>query len=389
MINNKENSNPSETRVLIMAGGTGGHVFPALSIAKALQDEGIRVEWLGTKTGFEAGVVPKASIPLHYISVTSWRREGLIKRLFGSILLVAAIFQAIQILRRYKPDLVIGLGGFASGPGGLAARLLGIPLVIHEQNAVAGYTNRILARLSKLVLAGFPDAFPKSIPAIWTGNPVREELSRLPRPGVRLQDRSGPLRLLIIGGSRGATALNKLCPEAFVLIPESQRPEVWHQAGGPYEKSTAEYYEEAQVKAKVQAFIQNMDEAYSWADLVICRAGALTVAELAAVGVGSILIPFPFAVDDHQTHNGRFLEALGAAKLIQQKALDPSKLAEIIMKLSLDRPALLKMAEAAREGAKPKATEQVVEYCRALIKNNSQKKSKGKSNSLQSKALEK
>ncbi len=369
MKNSQENGmNNSKLRVLMMAGGTGGHVFPAMAIAKRLQEEGASVEWLGTKNGLESSIVPREGITLHYLSVTSWRREGLLKRIMGALLLPTALFQAIQILRRFKPHFVLGMGGFASGPGGLAAWILGIPLVIHEQNAVAGVTNRILARFAKRVLAGFPEGFPKGIQAIWTGNPVREELTSVTLPELRFQNRSGPFRLLIIGGSRGAMALNQLCPQALALIPEAQRPEVWHQAGGSNEQSTITLYETSKVNAKIEPFIREMDKAYAWADIVLCRAGALTVAELAAVGVGSILIPFPFAVDDHQTHNGHFLEAVGAAKLIQQKALDPTKLAEIIMCFSRDRDRLLKMAEAARSVAKIDATDKVIEYCKESIR---------------------
>lgn len=359
---------PHLERVLIMAGGTGGHVFPAMTIAKDLQKEGVRVEWLGTKGGLEATLIPAAHIPIHYIAVTSWRREGLVKRFLGSFLLLLAVYQALKILKQFKPNLVIGLGGFASGPGGIAAWLLRIPLIIHEQNAVAGITNRILARFAKRVLAGFPGAFSKKLNAIWTGNPIREELTRVASPAIRLQNRTGPLRLLIIGGSQGASALNKLCPLAIALIPEGKRPEVWHQAGSKHEESTKNFYRESKVEAKVDSFIKEMDKAYDWADIVLCRAGALTIAELSTVGVGSILVPFPFAVDDHQTHNGRFLEAIGAAKLYQQKALDKTKLAEIIMGLSEDRELLLAMANAAKGAGKPRASLEVIEHCKSVLK---------------------
>jgi UDP-N-acetylglucosamine--N-acetylmuramyl-(pentapeptide) pyrophosphoryl-undecaprenol N-acetylglucosamine transferase len=364
----KRTENIDKTRVLIMAGGTGGHVFPALAIAKCLQKEDIQVEWLGTQRGLEATIVPAAGIPLHCISVTSWRREGFVKRLLGPFLLLAALYQSLQILRHFKPQLVLGMGGFASGPGGIAAWFLGIPLVVHEQNAVAGVTNRILARFASRVLEGFPEGFPKQVKAIWTGNPVREELSQVSSPESRFKGRTGALRLLIIGGSQGATALNKLCPTAIAEIPEAERPEIWHQAGGGNDQVTINLYQTAGVKARVDGFIQEMDKAYAWADIVICRAGALTVAELATVGVGSILVPFPFAVDDHQTHNGRFLEAAGAAILVQQKALDPTKLAEIMIGLHGDRQRLLKMAEAAKSVAKPKATQQVLEHCKEIMK---------------------
>lgn len=371
--------NTNQTRVLIMAGGTGGHVFPALAIAKCLQEQGMLIEWLGTQRGLESKLVPAAGIHLNCISVTSWRREGLVKRLLGPFRLLAALYQSIHILKRFKPHLVLGMGGFASGPGGIAAWLLGIPLMIHEQNAVAGVTNRILSRFAKRILEGFPESFPKKVKAIWTGNPVREELTRLESPALRFEKHScsslppdspltqSPLRLLVIGGSQGATALNQLCPKALALIPREKRPEVWHQAGGANDQSTTHLYETLGVKAQVVPFIQDMDKAYAWADVVLCRAGALTVAELAAVGVASILVPFPFAVDDHQTHNGRFLERVGAAKLIQQKALDPTKLAEIMIGFSEDRPVLLKMAEAAKKAAKPRASQEVLKHCQEVL----------------------
>lgn len=355
-------------RALMMAGGTGGHVFPALAIAKRLQEEGTEVAWLGTKQGLEYEIVPKAGIPLYDIKVLSWRREGLLKRILAPFFLLKALLQSLSILRRLKPNFVLSMGGFAAGPGGLAAFILGIPIIVHEQNAVPGATNRILSYLAKQTLEGFPGVFPKTTHAIWTGNPVRQAFLNLPSPKARFQNRKAPLRLLIVGGSQGAIALNALCPKALALIPEHMRPEIWHQAGNAHLQSTLAAYQSAGVLAgaKVEPFIEAMDKAYDWADIVLCRSGALTIAELAAAGVGSILVPFPFAVDDHQTHNGRFLESLGAARLISQKALDPSKLAEIILELGADRPTLLKMAEAARSAAKLDATEKVIEYCRKV-----------------------
>jgi UDP-N-acetylglucosamine--N-acetylmuramyl-(pentapeptide) pyrophosphoryl-undecaprenol N-acetylglucosamine transferase len=351
-----------KNRVLIMAGGTGGHIFPALAVARAFQKEGIEVEWLGTKRGLEASIVPKAGIILHTLTVAGLRRAGWLSLALAPLRLCLALLQALRIMVMFKPNVVLGMGGFASGPGGIAAWLLRYPLVIHEQNAVAGVTNRILSRFAKKVLEGFPNSFSDNRHAIWTGNPVREELAGLPMPA----ERHGPLRILIMGGSQGAVALNQLCPEGLSLIPENNRPEVWHQTGNRQEEKTRKWYLEKGVNARVEAFIEEVSEAYAWADLVLCRAGALTVAELAMTGVASILVPFPFAADDHQTHNGRFLETIGAARVIPQTALDPLKLADIIIDMSSNRQALLKMANAARSAAKPDAVIKVVENCKEV-----------------------
>jgi UDP-N-acetylglucosamine--N-acetylmuramyl-(pentapeptide) pyrophosphoryl-undecaprenol N-acetylglucosamine transferase len=364
-------------RILVIAGGTGGHVFPALAVAKQFQREGATVEWLGTKQGLEGMLIPKANIPLHTLTVTAFRREGLLKRLLAPIRLFSSLLQALKIIHQYKPDLVLGMGGFAAGPGGIAAWCLRCPLVIHEQNAVPGATNRILGRFAKKVLEGFPDSFPKNYlkfnQIIFTGNPVREEFLHYPEPAARFAKFTQnsqpitPLRILIVGGSQGARALNQLCPRAFQLISEQERPEIWHQSGDKHLSSTQADYKHHHVNARVEPFIDNMAEAYAWADLVICRSGALTVAELAAIGVASLLIPFPFGVDDHQTANGRFLEKIGAAYLIQQKELTPEKLNSIILELSRDRNKLLSMANAAKQFSKPEAVMQVVGYCKEVM----------------------
>lgn len=353
-------------RILIMAGGTGGHVFPALAVANAMKKRGFTVEWLGTRRGMEAEIVPKAGFPIHFISVTGLRREGILKRLLAPFRLMLALFQALLVIYRFKPNVVLGMGGFASGPGGVAAWLLRVPLVIHEQNAIAGFTNGLLARIATRVLEGFPGSFQK-IKAIrgviCTGNPVREELLQVPTPEQRLEEREGPLNILILGGSQGAKALNELCPEAFALIATSERPFIKHQTGAISRESTEYAYKSANVLARVEPFIHDMAGAYAWADLVICRAGALTVAELTAVGVGSILVPFPYAVDDHQTYNGRFLEQDAAAKMIAQTVLNPALLADIIVGLSRNRQKILAMALAAKGLSKPDALEKVVAQC--------------------------
>lgn len=356
-----------KNRVLIMAGGTGGHVFPALAVARALQKQDICVEWLGTQQGLESTLVPKAGIVLHTISVIGVRRTNWLTRLGAPFRLLLALYQSLRILHQFKPQVVLGMGGFAAGPGGIAAWLLRCPLVIHEQNAFAGVTNRILSRITTRTLEGFPKSFPNThLKTVWVGNPVREDLLSLPPPSTRLSGREGRVRLLILGGSQGARILNQLCPVSLGRIPLDARPEIWHQTGKDKLSSTVSAYAEHQVEARVEEFIENMAEAYGWADLVICRSGALTVSELAAVGIASVLIPFPFAVDDHQTHNSRFLETVGAAKVIPQTVLDPAKLSDIIMSLARDRALLIKMAEMARTVAQPQASAKVVAHCKEV-----------------------
>jgi UDP-N-acetylglucosamine--N-acetylmuramyl-(pentapeptide) pyrophosphoryl-undecaprenol N-acetylglucosamine transferase len=346
-----------------MAGGTGGHVFPALAVAHRLQEKGWEIHWLGTKAGLEADIVTKAHIPLHYISVKGLRRKGGLAWVIAPYQLLIALFQSIRIILQLKPKVVLGMGGFVSGPGGLAAWLTHCPLVIHEQNSIVGMTNRWLARIAKRVLEAFPGAFKPSVKAICVGNPVRENLLALPGPVVRFQERNGPIKLLILGGSRGAQVLNQICPLALKILTTDKRPEVWHQTGAGQDAVTQELYQKMGVVAHVEPFIQDMANAYAWADLVLCRAGALTIAELTAVGIGSILVPFPFAVDDHQTVNARFLEKAGAAILIQQSVLNKERLAQIISELSLDRRQLLNMAEIAHSLAYRDALMAVTTYC--------------------------
>lgn len=349
--------------VLIMAGGTGGHVFPALAVAERLRERGTPVAWMGTRRGLEAALVPKAGIPMEWIGVAGLRGKGARRLLEMPLMLGRAIWQAGTILRRLRPRVVLGMGGFVSGPGGLAARSLGIPLVVHEQNAIAGLTNRWLARIADRVLEAFPATFPAARRALTVGNPVRAPIAALPPPAERFAGRAGPPRLLVVGGSQGALALNRLVPRTLALLDESERPEVWHQAGGRLHETALTAYRDAGVTARLMPFIEDMAAAYGWADLVLCRAGALTVAELAAAGIGSILVPFPFAVDDHQTANARFLEQGGAALVRQQTELTAERLAGSLRELCGDRPRLLEMAEAARRLAKIEAAEQVAAAC--------------------------
>lgn len=350
--------------VLIMAGGTGGHVFPALAVAERLRVHGATVTWMGTRRGLEAILVPKAGIPMEWIGVAGLRGKGLRQRLLMPIMLGRALWQAGAILRRLRPTVVLGMGGFASGPGGVMARLLGIPLVVHEQNAIAGLTNRWLARVAGRVFEAYPGGFPATRQAVTVGNPVRTAIAGVPPPKERFAHRrEGKRRLLVLGGSQGALALNQLVPQALALLKERERPEVWHQAGGQLHEAAEVAYREVGVTAQLTPFIENMVEAYAWADLVLCRAGALTIAELAAVGIGAVLVPFPFAVDDHQTANARFLEQDGAARVCQQADLTAERLATVLRELLSDPGQLLRMAEAARRLAKVDAAEQVALAC--------------------------
>ncbi|MDS4026860.1 MAG: undecaprenyldiphospho-muramoylpentapeptide beta-N-acetylglucosaminyltransferase [Candidatus Contendobacter sp.] len=349
--------------VLVMAGGTGGHVFPALAVAERLRARGVAVMWMGTRNGLEATLVPKAGIPMEWIEVSGLRGKGLGRKLRTPLMLGRAFRQAGSILRRLQPPVVLGMGGFASGPGGMMARLLGIPLVVHEQNAIAGMTNRWLARFASQVLEAFPNTFPPARRASAVGNPVRESIATLPPPEERWADRNGRPRLLVLGGSQGALALNQLVPRALALLSDDARPEVWHQAGGQLHEAAEAAYREAGMTARLTPFIEDIAEAYGWADLVLCRAGALTVAELAAAGVGAVLIPFPFAVDDHQTANARFLEQGGAALIRQQADLTAERLAATLRDLLGDRAHPLDMARAARRLARIDAAERVARAC--------------------------
>lgn len=349
--------------VIMMAGGTGGHVFPALAVAHTLRAEGYQVIWLGTPYGLEATVVPENNFQLESINIRGLRRSGLLRLLTAPLTLARALVQSLSVMWRYKPIVVIGMGGFVTGPGGLAAWLLRRPLVIHEQNAVPGLTNRLLSRLATRVLEGFTGAFDKK-GVLQTGNPVRDDITKLESPAVRYQQHTGKIHLLVIGGSLGATALNKIIPETISLMDEAERPEVWHQAGKRNIGSAQEHYQSFGVAARVEPFLNDMAAAYEWADLVICRAGALTVAELAAVGTASILVPYPFAVDDHQTQNAMYLVKGKAAVLLPQTDLNPEVLLSSLKGYCSDlvegRARLLDMALHAKKLAKLEATNDVI-----------------------------
>ena len=350
----------SGCRVMIMAGGTGGHVFPALAVADQLRAANASVAWLGTQRGIESELVPGAGIALNCIDIEGIRGRGLSALLKAPLLLWRSIRQAFTVLSDFQPQVVLGMGGFASGPGAVAARLKGIPIVIHEQNSVAGTTNKLVSGIAQRVMQGFPGVFAKGE---WCGNPVRPSIANLAPPQQRLAGREGLPRLLVLGGSRGALAINKLLPAALALIEPSQRPQVRHQAGKLHCTETQALYETAGVKAEVVPFIAQMDEAYGWADFAICRAGALTVAELTSAGLGSLLIPFPFAIDDHQTVNGQLLVDQGAALMQAQDNLTAASLAQQISLVCGDPERCLQMATNARKLAKAGAAERVAHVC--------------------------
>jgi UDP-N-acetylglucosamine--N-acetylmuramyl-(pentapeptide) pyrophosphoryl-undecaprenol N-acetylglucosamine transferase len=351
------------TSLAVMAGGTGGHVFPALAVAKLLHDQGMEVFWIGTRRGMEARLVPENGFPMEWLSIEGLRGKGVRSILAAPFKLLVALRQAAGILRRRRPDLALGMGGFVSGPGGLMAKVLGIPLVVQEQNRVPGLTNQWLSRIAARVFEAFPGSFPRGRGAVTSGNPVRPEILALPGPKERLSGREGPGRLLVIGGSLGAKVLNERVAGAVAALPSRQRPSIRHQAGELTLDIARTAYREAGVDAEVTPFIADMAEAYAWADLVVCRAGALTVSELSAVGIGSILVPYPYAVDDHQTGNARYLADAGAALLMPQDELSTESLSSALAGLFADRSRLVAMAETGRGLAEPEAADRIARAC--------------------------
>lgn len=355
----------SEARTLmVMAGGTGGHVFPGLAVAHWMRARGWRVVWLGSPSGMEAALVAKQGIPIEFVRFGGVRGKGAATKLMLPLNLLRACAQSLRALRKIRPDVVLGMGGYITFPAGLMAVLTRRPLVLHEQNSVAGLANKVLSRLAARVLVAFPGALPRSD---WTGNPIREDMARTEAPAARYAQRTGRLRLLVVGGSLGAAALNETVPRALALLPEVQRPQVVHQAGAKHIDALRAHYAKAGLVegANVQLlpFIDDMRAAYADADLVVCRSGAMTIAEVAAVGVAALFVPFPFAVDDHQTGNAGFLCDSGAAVLMQQRDLTAQKLATWIA--GVTRESLAAMAVKARAKAMPDATERVAEACAA------------------------
>ena len=347
--------------VLIMAGGTGGHIFPALAVADQLRERGWTIVWLGSKAGMESTLVPQHGYEIEWLRFSGLRGKGVVRALLLPLNLLIAFWQAARVIFRRRPDVVLGMGGYVSFPGGMMAAFLARPLVLHEQNAVSGLANKVLSMVADRILVAFPDALKN---AQWTGNPVRREIAQLPAPAVRFRHREGSLNVLVIGGSLGAQILNETVPRALALIEQAQRPQVTHQAGAKHLAALEAAYRAAGVSAITRAFIVDMAQAYAAADVVICRAGALTVSELAAAGVASVLVPLPSAVDDHQSVNARYLAGQSAAILLPQSELTPGKLAELL--LGFTREKLLEMASRARALGKPDAARVVAEHCVAL-----------------------
>ena len=348
--------------ILIMAGGTGGHIFPALAVAEKIRERGWRVVWMGNPEGMEARLVPQHGFEMLNLKFAALRGKGILRKLLLPLNLLRGFWQAQKAIRQVQPNVVLGMGGYITFPGGMMAALLGKPLVVHEQNSVAGLANRVLAGVADRIATGFPEVLAKGV---WAGNPVRPEIAKMAPPAERFAGRTGALHLLVIGGSLGAQALNEMVPQAMAMLGENEVPQIVHQAGEKHIEALKANYAAVGVAAHCVSFIEDMAGAYEWADLVICRSGALTVAELAAAGVASILVPFPHAVDDHQTGNARFLVNVGGAFLLPQGELTPQAIALI---RNYSRGQLLEMAEKARSLAKPDATEEVANICAEIAK---------------------
>ncbi len=346
---------------LIMAGGTGGHIFPGLAVAQALRERGWRVHWLGAPGSMESRIVPPQGFPLETIDFSGVRGKGLATLVQLPLRLARAFWQAWQVVRRVQPDVVVGLGGYISFPGGMMAAFAGKPLILHEQNSVAGMANKWLARVATRVFTAFPQVLPTGQ---WVGNPLRSAFTQQAEPAERFAGRSGPLRLLVVGGSLGARALNEIVPQALALIPQGQRPQVTHQSGAAQIDALRANYQAAGVQAELTPFIDDTASAFAAADLIVCRAGASTVTEIAAVGAAAVFVPFPSAVDDHQTHNAQFLVQAGGGWLVPQSDLTPQSLADMLQKI--ERPTLLERAQKAKSMQKTQATREVVTACEEL-----------------------
>lgn len=361
--------------LMVMAGGTGGHVYPALAVADEMRARGWDVFWLGTRAGLEARVVPEAGIDMVWVSMSGLRGKNLFRALLTPVMLLRAFWQSLRAIISRRPDVVLGMGGYTAFPGGMMAALLNKPLVIHEQNSIAGLTNRVLACLAERVLVAFPAAFTnksdkpipcRNVESSWAGNPVRAPIAQLAEEHDKYAGREGPLRLLVVGGSLGASALNELLPKALALLPQDRHLEVVHQSGRQHVEKLRANYLSAGVEADVRDYIEDMATLYGWCDVAVCRAGAMTVAELACAGVPAVLVPFPFAVDDHQTTNAKFLSDAGAAWCMQQKDLTPEILAARLT--ALTRAQLAEMSCKAQALAKPEATRTVADICEELAR---------------------
>ncbi len=350
--------------ILIMAGGTGGHIYPALAVAECLRQKGIPLLWLGTKQGLEAELVPQQGYQLLTINISGLRGNGVMRWLSAPVSICMAIVQSVVVLMNHRPGVVLGMGGFASGPGGVAAWLLRIPLCIHEQNAVAGLTNRLLKPLARRVMQAFPHTFTSSNKTSVTGNPVRQEIIAIEMPEQRFSERSdNVLRILVVGGSLGAKGLNEVVPTALAVLGAEINYQLKHQTGQKHLDASKAIYKSLNLPVEPQAYIDDMAAEYAWADIVICRSGAMTVAEIAAAGVAAILVPYPYAVDDHQTANAHYLSDAGAAILMQETELNAQALARLLKDFSQNRDKLLQMASISRSLAMPEATQQVADIC--------------------------
>ena len=354
------------TSVLIMAGGTGGHIYPGLAVARVLQRLGMDVVWMGTRHGLEATLVPPTGIPMEWISISGLRGKGILGWIMLPGRMLVAMMQAAAIFFRRRPSVVLSMGGFVAGPGGLIAWLLGKPLVIHEANAIPGFTNRWLSRVATRVLSGFPDTFRNHAKAQYVGNPVRPEIASLVTTAERLQGNPGPMRLLMLGGSQGARSLNRVLAKAWCGLPVNKRPELWHQTGSRWLAEALSEYGENVEAVRVDAYLDDITQAYAWADIVLCRAGAMTIAELAAAGIGSILVPFPHATDDHQSANANYLAERDAAVVIAESEFTPIRLQKLITDLADNRHTLVSMSDNARASAKPDADLEVARICEEL-----------------------
>jgi UDP-N-acetylglucosamine--N-acetylmuramyl-(pentapeptide) pyrophosphoryl-undecaprenol N-acetylglucosamine transferase len=346
---------------MIMAGGTGGHIFPALAVAEHLRAQGWNVVWVGVRGGMEERLIPPRGYRMAWVRFSGVRGRGLVAAALLPLDLLIAFWQTARAIFAHRPDVVLGMGGYVSFPGGMMASFLNRPLAIHEQNSVAGLANRVLAKLADRVLTTFPQAFGEATAVIWTGNPVRQEIATMAPPENRYAARAGKLRLLVVGGSQGAQVLNTLVPEALALVAADARPRVLHQSGSAHQEAVVARYREHGVDAEVVAFIDDMAGRYAETDLIVCRAGATTIAEIAAAGIASVLVPYPHAVDDHQTINARFLADRGGAVLVPQRELTAQRLAGIVA--GFTREQLLAMAQAARAVGKPEATRSVAQAC--------------------------
>jgi UDP-N-acetylglucosamine--N-acetylmuramyl-(pentapeptide) pyrophosphoryl-undecaprenol N-acetylglucosamine transferase len=351
-----------------MAGGTGGHIFPGLAVADYLKAQGWRIEWLGTEKRMEAKLVPQHGYPIHFVNIAGVRNKGWITKIKTAFKLLQSVWQAMTIIRQVKPDVVLGMGGYASAPGGIAAWILGKPLVLHEQNAVAGMSNRYLAKLATSVLSAFPGAFPSSVKYSVVGNPLRQDIIELENKVP--ENPSETKRVLVVGGSLGAQVLNDVVPQAINQI-KVQLLNVWHQTGKGHQAAVEKQYEQyglAPERIKVTEFIDDMAQAYAWADVVVCRAGALTVSEVAMAAKPAIFVPLPHAVDDHQTKNAQYLVERGAAKLIPQSEFTGTRLAQLLNSLFISDSVLQSMSKAAHDAAHADATEKVAQTCSALVR---------------------